>query len=399
MRGEERNYMNICLGRIAAWVMACAFGFLVAVMPLASPTTSSAQVFVGISTTIAPPALPVYAQPPCPGPGYIWTPGYWAWDPTVGYYWVPGTWVLAPYPDELWTPGYWGWNNGLYVWNPGYWGPEVGFYGGIDYGCGYNGYGYEGGYWRHREFYYNRSVNNVSGTNITTVYSRPVGRAIGSRVSFNGGRGGITLRPTSAQMVAARQRHYPPSNLQRQHEQSARSDPRFSAALNHGRPPVAATQKPGVFSGHGVVPASRAGAPFKVQPNRPVHPGALAPTRPTRPAQKPAGIERHAPLTMPERSKSAARPAHPVSPPIETRRPSFQHNELRPAQPHPQMAPRPSVRPPVTTHLPPGGPAFHPPPRGPVAPPSPRGPAFHPPPAGPVAHPSPEGGPGHEERR
>ena len=28
-----------------------------------------------------------------PGPGYIWTPGYWAYDPADGYYWVPGTWV------------------------------------------------------------------------------------------------------------------------------------------------------------------------------------------------------------------------------------------------------------------------------------------------------------------
>jgi hypothetical protein len=351
-------------------------------MPLASPTTSAAQVFVGISATIAPPALPVYDQPPCPGPGYIWTPGYWAWDPTVGYYWVPGTWVLAPYPDELWTPGYWGWNNGFYVWNQGYWGPEVGFYGGINYGCGYTGYGYEGGYWRNREFYYNRSVNNVSGSNIATVYSRPVGRAIASRVSFNGGRGGITLRPTSAQMVASRQPHSPPSNLQRQHEQSARSDPRFSANLNHGRPPVAATQKPGVFSGHGVVPASRAGAPFKVQPKHP----ALAPTRPN---QKPSGIERHAPLTMPERSIPAARPAHPVSPPNETRRPPYQRNEVRPTQPHPQMPPRAvqenprqSVRPPVTPHLPPRGPVAHPP-------------AAHPP----AAHPSPQEGPGHEERR
>jgi hypothetical protein len=40
------------------------------------------------------PELPVYEQPICPGDGYIWTPGYWAWDGE--YYWVPGTWVMAP---------------------------------------------------------------------------------------------------------------------------------------------------------------------------------------------------------------------------------------------------------------------------------------------------------------
>ena len=36
-------------------------------------TASFAQ--VGVSVTIAPPALPVYEQPLCPGDGYIWTPG------------------------------------------------------------------------------------------------------------------------------------------------------------------------------------------------------------------------------------------------------------------------------------------------------------------------------------
>jgi len=65
---------------------------------------------VGISIRIGPPALPVYEQPPCPAEGYIWTPGYWAYDYDYGdYYWVPGTWVLAPEPGFFWTPAYWGW--------------------------------------------------------------------------------------------------------------------------------------------------------------------------------------------------------------------------------------------------------------------------------------------------
>src|ERR1035438_219439 len=58
-----------------------------------------------------PPPLPDYDQPQAPGDGYLWTPGYWAWDQD-GYYWVPGAWVEAPYEGALWTPGYWGyWNN------------------------------------------------------------------------------------------------------------------------------------------------------------------------------------------------------------------------------------------------------------------------------------------------
>ncbi|HEX4643873.1 MAG TPA: YXWGXW repeat-containing protein, partial [Candidatus Acidoferrales bacterium] len=61
----------------------------------ALPATSFAQVAVGISVGIAPPALPVYTQPPCPVEGYMWTPGYWGWR-TEGYYWVPGVWVSPP---------------------------------------------------------------------------------------------------------------------------------------------------------------------------------------------------------------------------------------------------------------------------------------------------------------
>src|SRR5579862_6679825 len=127
------------------------------VMPLAS----FAQIGVGVSIRVGPPALPVYEQPPCPTEGYLWTPGYWAYGP-VGYYWVPGTWVIAPYPGALWTPGYWGWSGGVYVWRAGYWGPRVGYYGGINYGFGYTGSGYHGGYWRGNNFYYNQAVTNVN---------------------------------------------------------------------------------------------------------------------------------------------------------------------------------------------------------------------------------------------
>ena len=163
---------------------------------IAVPVVSQAGLFVGVSVGIPPPALPVYVQPPCPAPGYIWMPGYWAWDD--GYYWVPGTWVLAPAVGVLWTPGYWGWAEGAYVWNAGYWGPHVGFYGGIDYGFGYGGVGYQGGYWRGNQFYYNRSVTNVSNnTEIHNVYNKTVvNNTTINNVSYNGGPGGASARPT-----------------------------------------------------------------------------------------------------------------------------------------------------------------------------------------------------------
>ncbi|HJV34269.1 MAG TPA: hypothetical protein VJ604_04320 [Geomonas sp.] len=218
---------------------------------------------MGVSVAFAPPPLPVYVQPIPPGPNYMWIPGYWAWDPNYGYYWVPGTWVLAPYPGWLWTPGYWGWNNGFYLWYEGYWGPVVGFYGGINYGCGYNGYGYYGGYWRGNTFYYNRAVNHLGG-NITTVYRAPVTRSTtSSRVSFNGGRGGVRIHPTEAQRAAAGRWASQPVAAQKEHLQAARHDPALRATANHGRPPVAATARPGAFSGSGVVPATRAGGPYR----------------------------------------------------------------------------------------------------------------------------------------
>jgi hypothetical protein len=51
-----------------------------------------AQISIGISISanIAPPALPVYVQPPCPTPDYMWVPGYWAWDPDAADYPVYG---------------------------------------------------------------------------------------------------------------------------------------------------------------------------------------------------------------------------------------------------------------------------------------------------------------------
>ncbi|HEV3176876.1 MAG TPA: YXWGXW repeat-containing protein, partial [Stellaceae bacterium] len=52
----------------------------------AAPSPSKAAVSIGISVGIAPPPLPIYEQPLIPGPGYLWTPGYWAWGPE-GYYW------------------------------------------------------------------------------------------------------------------------------------------------------------------------------------------------------------------------------------------------------------------------------------------------------------------------
>jgi YXWGXW repeat-containing protein len=234
---------------------------LLSVVVLATALSSWAGVFVSVA--VGPPALPVYSQPLCPGPGYIWTPGYWAYGP-AGYYWVPGTWVIPPQAGFLWTPGYWAFSAGFYGWHPGYWGPTVGFYGGINYGFGYTGFGYWGGYWRGRDFYYNRAVNNVNITNIHNVYDRTVVNNYNvNRVSYNGGPGGIQARANSEQLAAERERHVGATSQQVRNEQVARSDRAQVASVNHGQPAVGATSRPGDFSAR---EATRANQPSVSRP-------------------------------------------------------------------------------------------------------------------------------------
>jgi WXXGXW repeat (2 copies) len=226
-----------------------------------------AAIAVGVSIGLVPPPLPVYLQPPIPDPGYIWTPGYWAWGP-YGYYWVPGVWVLPPAAGLLWTPGYWGWGPGGFIFHAGYWGPTVGFYGGINYGFGYFGAGFAGGYWHGGNFFYNRAVTNIGNTRIVNVYNRSVTINNHSRAAFNGGRGGTTARPTPPEVAAARARRFGPTATQERQVSLARADRGLLAKVNHGRPPVAAIRRVGEFHGRGVVAPERAAAEHRAEAAR-----------------------------------------------------------------------------------------------------------------------------------
>ena len=266
--------------RIATTLLVAS---LMATPMLALPPAAHAgvNIDIGVSVGIPPPALPVYAQPMAPGPGYLWTPGYWAWDPGYGdYYWVPGTWVMPPQIGLLWTPGWWGWSDGFYRWNSGYWGSHVGFYGGVNYGYGYSGNGYGGGYWRGRDFYYNRAVNNINVTNIRNVYVNKtvINNAHASRVSYNGGRGGLGARPSAQQRTWASQRHVQPTSMQTRQRDTAMRNPSQRFKANQGRPAVFATQHAGNLAGpHAVrapasanknVAAPQRARPMTVAPNR-----------------------------------------------------------------------------------------------------------------------------------
>ena len=199
---------------------------------IAFSTPAAAQ--IQFSVTFAPPPLPVYEQPPVPAPGFIWVPGYWYYGP-YGYYWVPGTWIEPPEVGLLWTPGYWGWSEGFYVWYPGYWGPQIGFYGGVNYGFGYYGHGYDGGYWRGNRFYYNREVTNITNVNIENVYSRTVvNNTTVNRVSYAGGPGGLSAQPTAEEQRVAHEHHTAATPAQVQHRETAAARPELVASMNHG---------------------------------------------------------------------------------------------------------------------------------------------------------------------
>jgi hypothetical protein len=269
---------------------------------LAVPAPSFAQVAVGVSVGFGPPELPVYEQPVCPGDGYLWTPGYWDYSGD-DYFWVPGTWVMAPEAGFLWTPGYWGWGGSGFLFTAGYWGPVVGFYGGINYGFGYFGHGFEGGRWDGGHFFYNQAVANVNVTVIHNTYNTRVTSITETRVSYNGGNGGVSARATAQEEAAGRERHTGPVAAQTQHVEEARNNRELRAQVNHGAPPVAATQKPGAFTGEGVTKTTRAGA---VHEPTPAERAASTEARPSNEAARP---ENNA--ARPENNEAAAN-AKPV---------------------------------------------------------------------------------------
>jgi hypothetical protein len=186
----------------------------------------------------APPPLPEYQQPELTEPGYEWTPGYWNYAPS-GYYWVPGVWVAPPFVGALWTPSYWAYSGNRYRLHHGFWGSHIGFYGGINYGFGYTGSGYHGGYWQGNNFYYNRQVNRVNVSVVRNVYEHNVTVVNNTRISYNGPHG-VEARPSAVDVAVYHERVVPPMQVQVQHMQQAAQNHQQFYAANHGRPAEAA---------------------------------------------------------------------------------------------------------------------------------------------------------------
>jgi hypothetical protein len=326
-----------------------------------------------ISITIAPPILPVYVQPPCPVEGYMWQPGYWAWDGEE-YYWVPGVWVAPPVANVVWTPGYWGYVGGIYGWHAGYWGAHCGYYGGVNYGFGYGGIGFGGGEWHGGIWRYNTAVTNVNNTVIRNTY---VNNTVinnynnSSHVSFNG-PGGITARPTATEMTYANQHRIQATSAQVSHQQQARQNPQNRFSTNHGHPVNAAISRvaghnepaPAAHEGHPAAGAAGAVAAAAVahhaanaahhadahpnieHPSNAARPGATHPRNVGHEAQethRSAAAEHHVP-TATQHHESATAVHHPSSPhvthqPAAIRSHAVQHPAARPHVSAPRPAP------------------------------------------------------------
>ncbi len=283
----------------------------------------------------APPQLLDYDQPEAPAPDYLWTPGYWGWAP-AGYYWVPGVWCAAPYPGALWTPGYWYFYGGRYRFHHGYWGLYVGFYGGINYGYGYYGLGYRGGYWNGPHFYYNTAVTRVNLTRVTYVYHRPQElNTVASRVAYNG-RGGIMAQPRPAEVAALRTTRTPAMTAQVQMRQEAARNPEQFYNQNRGKPLVTTATRP-VAADRGITP------PVPIRESRPAgsqpgsQPGYQTGSRPAyqgQPRSQPAPQTQYRPQTQ---------GYTPSSPPRQY--PQSQPRSAPASQSHSQTAPQSENKP------------------------------------------------------
>jgi len=297
------------------------------VSPLILVAAPPAVAQIGISVQIAPPLLPVYAQPPMPEEGYLWTPGYWAWGQEQSYYWVPGTWVRPPMVGVLWTPPYWGWGAGGFLFHGGYWGATVGFYGGINYGFGYGGVGYGGGRWENGAFAYNSAANNFGSFHVAHTYERNVTVVNDNHVGYVGGEGGLKAEPNAEERAAERERHVPATAEQTQHIAAAAKNPELAASRNHGNPAVAATARPVGSEGARARPEiGKAGEPGTrlgtARPAAEAKPEHAAEAKPERPAEarpehaaeaKPAPKAPHPAVAHQAPRPAEAKPEHPAA--------------------------------------------------------------------------------------
>lgn len=88
------------------------------VLSVALVAGSSAFAQISFNIVVAPPA-PMYEVAPVMQPGYVWAPGYWAWN-NDRHIWVRGR-TIVQRDGYNWTPDRWVQQGGYYVRQPGRW--------------------------------------------------------------------------------------------------------------------------------------------------------------------------------------------------------------------------------------------------------------------------------------
>ncbi len=61
---------------------------------------------VRTAVVVAPPPPRYAVIGRAPGPGWVWTDGYWD-RRGGGWFWVEGRWMRPPRPAAVWVPGRW----------------------------------------------------------------------------------------------------------------------------------------------------------------------------------------------------------------------------------------------------------------------------------------------------
>jgi len=131
---EKRNYTEGSIMKTRIWILSLAPLALIGCAnepPVTTQTTVTREVTttgpvvtepVGsdVYVTQAPPAVRVETETVAPGPGYVWTPGYWRWS-GAGYVWISGSWARPPRVAAVWVRGHWMHRARGWVWVPGHW--------------------------------------------------------------------------------------------------------------------------------------------------------------------------------------------------------------------------------------------------------------------------------------
>ena len=87
---------------------------------LAGTLTACGGGVYGYYSPVAPPPLRREVVIASPGPGFVWTAGYWSYAGR-DYVWVPGAWVRPPRARAVWVAPRWERAGGRWGFRGGHW--------------------------------------------------------------------------------------------------------------------------------------------------------------------------------------------------------------------------------------------------------------------------------------